>query len=170
VFDLVDRLAKEGPPRFTSRVHGCLKLRYSTLGNVLTSVGIDLTSTADPSAGKLYRDGMIALGAPNYAKRVRENASVTTSGAAREFDIFATGADEVIAAVPRLERCKVAGASAQLFDGNTCRADGITCLIGVPAQTAHVEQCSFTVQRASDEATGKRLAVAALLAAAYTCE
>ena len=170
LFDFVDRVAREGPPSFTSRLHSCLKLRYQTLGNVLTSVGIDITNPADPSAGKLYRDGMITLGAPNYARRVRENANVTTSGAAREFDLFATGADEVIAAVPLLERCKVAGRSAQLFDGNTCRADGITCLIGVPAQTAHVDRCSATVQRATDELTGKRLAVAALLAAAYTCE
>jgi hypothetical protein len=43
-------------------------------------------------------------------------------------------------------------------------------LIGTPAQAAHLDFCNITVSSASDPATGKRIAVAALLAAAYTCE
>ena len=60
---------------------------------------------------------------------------------------------------------------AQLFDAaNQCLADGITCLIGVPATAAHVAICNQTVARADDIESGKRLAVAVLAAAAHTCE
>ncbi|HEU0031524.1 MAG TPA: hypothetical protein VFQ53_12885 [Kofleriaceae bacterium] len=170
-FDLIDRLAKQGPPRYTSRVHSCPKVRYDTLGRVLTSVGINANNTTNLSAGQLYQSGYNALGGPNYPNRIRENLNITTSGASREFDIFAAGADEVINAVPTLARCQVGGVGAQLFDAsNACRADGITCIIGYPAEAAHLDFCNITVQSASDPAVGKRIAVAALLAAAYTCE
>ncbi len=170
-FDLLDRLAKEGPPRFTSRVHSCAKVRYRTLGNVLTSLGVNVNNTANLSAGQLYTSGFNALGGPNYANRIRENLGITTSGASREFDIFAAGADEIITAVPTLARCQVNGVGPQLFDAsNACRPDGISCLIGTPAEAAHVEFCNVTVSGASDPAVGKRIAVAAILAAAYTCE
>ncbi len=171
VWELIERLEKEGPARYTSYVHSCPKVRVATLGNVLTSIGVNVGNQTNLSAGELYRDGTTALGAANYANRIRENIAISTSGSSKEFDIFAAAADEVIANIPNLARCQVGGVGVQLFDANNnCRADGITCLIGVPAQAAHVDLCNLTVQRASDAATGKRLAVAALLAAAYTCE
>ncbi len=171
-WDLVDRLEKEGPPSYTSHVHSCPKVRYRTLGNLLASLGVNLANATPLSAGDLYRNGMNAMGAPNFANRVRENIGVSTSGASREFDIFAAAADEVIAAMPTLERCKVGGVGASLFDvtTDTCRADGIQCLLGVPPQQGHLDICNVSVTQASDHATGKRLAVATLLAAAYTCE
>jgi hypothetical protein len=171
-WDLLDRLQKEGPPRYTSHVHSCPKVRYRTLAAVLKSVGVNTANTANLSAGQLYTGGMNALGAPNYANRIRENLSISTSGASREFDIFAAAADEVIAAVPTLTRCQVAGVGAQLFDSasGACRPDGITCLIGTPATATHLSLCNLTVQNASDPTVGKRLAVATMLAAAYTCE
>src|SRR5688572_3298320 len=43
---VIDRLAKEGPARYTSRVHGCAKIRYQTFGNVLTSLGVNLADVA----------------------------------------------------------------------------------------------------------------------------
>jgi hypothetical protein len=169
-WQLIERLQKVGPPRYSSKVHGCAKMRVETLGRVLTSLGVDITNQTDLSAGKLYRDGMNAMGGPNFQNRIRENVGISTSGASRLFDIFAAGADEVITAVPNLERCKVNGIPAQLFDGNACRIDGLTCLLGTPAQTAHVELCNVTIQNASDPEIGKRLAVASILAAANTCE
>jgi hypothetical protein len=170
-WDLVDRLSKEGPPKYTSHVHSCPKVRYQTLGNVLTSVGVNVGNAAALSAGDLYRSGANALGAPNYANRIRENIGITTSGSSREFDIFAAAADEIIAAMPTLTRCMVGGTPATLFNAsNQCQADGITCLIGVPAQLAHLDLCNLAITGASDPAVGKRLAVAALMAAAYTCE
>jgi len=170
-WELIDRLAKEGPPRYTSRVHSCAKVRYRTLGNVLASVGVDVANTTNLSAGQLYTSGANAMGAPNFDNRIRENIGITTSGASRMFDVFAAAADEIITAVPTLARCQTGGSPATLFDANNqCRADGITCLIGTPAQPAHLDFCNLTVTSASDVNVGKRIAVAALMAAAYTCE
>lgn len=171
-FAVIDRLDKEGPPKFRSFMHGCMKLHVATLGNVLTSVGVNLALNTDGSAGKLFREGANALGGPNFANRIRENAGITTSGASREFDIFAAGAQEIIDNVPSLARCKVNNVGAQIFDPttNACRADGITCITGVPATAAHLDFCNIAVSTASSLATGKRLAVAAIMAAAFTCE
>lgn len=170
-WDIVDRLEKEGPPSYTSHVHSCPKVRYRTLGNVLANLGVNLGDKTALSAGDLYNGGANAMGAPNFANRVRENISVSTSGASREFDIFAAAADEIIAAIPTLDRCKVGGVGAQLFNGdNTCRADGLQCMLGVPPQQGHLDICNVSVTGSTDIATGKRLAVATLLAAAYTCE
>jgi hypothetical protein len=170
-WDLIDRLAQQGPPKFTSRVHSCPKVRVATLGNVLTAVGINVGNTTALSAGQLYTSGTNALGGPNYANRIRENIQATTSGMSRMFDIFAAGADEIITAVPNLQRCQVGGIGATLFDAsNACRPEGITCITGIPATAAHLDFCNLAVTGASDVATGKRLAVAAIMAAAYTCE
>lgn len=169
-WEIIDRLATEGPARYSSQVHGCPKVRYRTFGNILTSLGVNVANNTALSAGRLYRDGDNAMGAPNFQNRIRENLSITTSGASRAFDVFASAATEVINALPTLARCQVGGVPAVLFDGNTCRADGITCLIGTPAQAAHVDFCNLTVANATNPDLGKRIAVAALLAAAYTCE
>jgi hypothetical protein len=173
VWDLIDRLTKEGPPSFSSQMHSCAKVRYATLGQVLTSVGVNLATTgtaAAPSAGDLYKTGASAYGAANYSNRIRENIGITTSGSSREFDIFAAAAPEIIANVPTLARCQVNGTPAQLFSGSTCVAEGITCLIGTPATQAHIDYCNYTITHATDLPTGQRIAVAALMAAAYTCE
>jgi hypothetical protein len=176
-WDLLDRLQKEGPPSFTSRMHSCAKVRYMTLGRVLTSLGVTQIGAANApalSAADLYNNGDNAMGAPNYANRIRENIGISTSGASREFDIFAAAAPQIITALPTLDRCKTGGptgAPASLFNAqNQCEASGITCLIGVPAEAAHLDLCNLTVSRASTPQVGQRLAVAALLAAAYTCE
>jgi len=168
-WELLDRLTKEGPPRYTSHVHSCSKVRYKTLGNILTSFGVNVANTTALSAGDLYRNGFNALGGSNYANRIRENIAITTSGASREFDIFASAADEIQTAFTNgtMTRCP----GAQLFDtANTCRPEGITCLLGAPATSRHLDYCNLTVSTASNATVGKRLAVAALLAAAYTCE
>ena len=167
---VIDRLAKEGPPKYTSRVHSCPKLRYRTLGRVLASLGVNMANTTALSAPELYRAGDNAMGAPSFANRIRENITVSTSGASREFDIFAAAAPEIIAAVPTLARCNVGGVPAVLFNGNTCDPTGITCLLGTPATLTHLDFCNLTVSNASTPDIGKRIAVAALLGAAYTCE
>jgi hypothetical protein len=176
-WELLDRLTKEGPPRYTSHVHSCPKVRYATLGRVLTSLGVAQIGAANApalSAADLYNNGDNAMGAPNYANRIREAIGISTSGASREFDIFAAAAPEIIAKIPTLDRCKTGGPTgspASLFNGSDqCEASGITCLIGMPAQAAHLDLCNITIQSASSHDVGKRLAVAALLAAAYTCE
>ncbi len=170
-WELVDRLNKEGPPRYTSHVHSCPKVRYRTFGAVLSSVGVNVASTTNLSAGQLYTSGDNAMGAPNFANRIRENIAITTSGASRAFDIFAAAATEIINAVPTLTRCEVNGQPAALFNAsNQCEASGITCILGVPALAAHLDLCNLTIARASTPEVGKRLAVATMMAAAYTCE
>jgi len=174
VWDLIDRLTKEGPTSFSSQVHGCTKPRVATLGNILTAVGINAANTAASSAGQLYTSGIAAMGGPNFGARVPENLGVSISGASREFDIFASGATEIINSVPTLPRCKDAnGAFAQLFDTSTppkCQATGLTCILGVPATQAHLDLCNLTITKASTPQIGQRLAIAVMMAAAYTCE
>jgi len=168
-WELLDRLTKEGPPSFTSHMHHCPKVHYTTLGNVLTGVGINAANTTAVSAGDLYTNGQAALGVANYPNRIRESSGLTTSGMSREFDIFAAGAPEVIAAfnANTVARCP----GAKLFDAaGACQPEGITCLIGTVATSEHVSFCNLTVTSASDVPTGQKLAVAAILAAAYTCE
>ena len=171
VWELLDRMKAEGPPRYAARMHGCAKLKYDTLGRLLASRGVDLAATGALSAGKLYRDGDQALGAPNFGARQRESRELTTATASKMFDIFVQAAPEIIANLPARTECQVGGVGVQLFNGsNQCSADGITCLLGVPATAAHVELCNLTVTNASDVDKGKRMAVAALMAAAQTCE
>ena len=168
-WELLDRLTKEGPPRYTSKVHSCAKVRVRTLGNILSSFGVNTANATALSAGQLYTSGANALGQPNYSNRIRENIAITTSGASREFDIFAAAADEIQTAFTNGTMARCPGA--QLFDAaDTCRPDGITCLIGAPATSRHLDYCNLTVSSASNVTVGNRLAVAALLAAAYTCE
>jgi hypothetical protein len=170
-FALIERLQQEGPPRYAARVHGCNKVRYRTIASILTSRGVDVGAGGETSAGQLYRGGYNAMGGANYGARIRENPDVTTSGASRLFDIFVQAAPEIIANLPARTECQVGGVGVQLFNGsNQCSADGITCLLGVPATAAHVELCNLTVTNASDVDKGKRMAVAALMAAAQTCE
>jgi hypothetical protein len=170
-FAELERLQREGPPRYASRVHGCPKVRYRTLGNVLASRGVDLAATGELTAGRLYGQGALALGAPSYAARVRENIDLGLATTAKLFDIYVQAAPEIIANLPRRPECQVGGVGAPLFDGaNRCVARGISCLIGVPATATHLEVCNQTVRDAADVESGKCLAVAVLAAAAHTCE
>lgn len=171
VWTLLERLQAEGPPKYTARVHSCPKIRYATIGRLLASRGVDIGNATDLSAGELYNDGDQALGVANYAARARENIDLTTAGASKLFDIFVAAAPEIIANMPSRTECQIGGVGAQMFDaGNACTADGISCLLGVPATASHIELCNLTVQKASDPETGKKMAVAVLAAAAHTCE
>jgi len=172
-WDLLDRIETEGPPRYTSHMHSCPKVRYRTLGHVLSDIGVNPVGTNMTGVlpGDLYTFGDNALGAPNYANRIRENIGITTSGASREYDIFAAAAPVVLSQLKAnaITRCP----GALLFDSDTattCRVDGLKCLLGMSPTPEHVEFCNLTVSGASSVAVGQQLAVAAILAAAYTCE
>jgi hypothetical protein len=179
-WDLLDRLQKEGPPRYTSRVHSCSKVRYKTLGTVLAQVGMNMGNATALSANDLYKTGFNALGGPNYANRIRENIAITTSGASREFDIFAAGAQETIdsftvTTAPGYAAMQARCPGVTLFDSaNACQPAGIACITGIPTndpQMPHwLDYCNLTVTTASDATVGKRLAVAEILSAAFTCE
>src|ERR1700754_1044063 len=53
VWDLIERQEVEGPPSFTSHMHSCPKVRYANLANVLTNIGVDISSKTQFSAGAL---------------------------------------------------------------------------------------------------------------------
>ena len=168
---LLQELQEQGPPDYSSRVHGCPKMKYATIGNLLASRGVNIADTTTNSAGDIYMSSDQALGVANYAARQRENLELTTSAASKLFDIFAAAAPEIIANMSSTPACTVGSIGANVFNSqNQCDADGISCLIGVPATASHIELCNLTIANASDVDTGKRMAVAALLAAAHTCE
>ena len=168
-WELLQRLEQQGPPTFTARVHGCTKLPYVTLGNVLEQLGVTITGTGNgTTAADLYQGGYNALGGANYAARIRENSAITTSGASRWFDILASAAPQVIANIGSSTICP--GVTMFSSDGMTCNADAVTCILGTPATQDHLDLCRLTIAHATDQPHGQQMAVAALLAAAHTCE
>jgi hypothetical protein len=170
-FELLERLRQEGPARYASRIHSCPKMKYDTLGTILASRGVNLANTTALSAGRMWRESDQALAAPNYGARQREGRELSTATASKMFDIYVQAAPEIIAAMPTRAECTVAGVGTEMFNAsNQCNADGIACLLGVPATPSHLELCNLTVSRASDVEKGKRIAVASLLAAGQTCE
>ena len=166
-WDELERIKREGPPRYTSRVRSCPKMRYRTLGNLLASRGVDLAATGAVTAGTIWRDGAAALGAPSYATRVRENIDPGLATTSKMFDIYLQAAPEIIASMASRPACP----GARLFDdAGRCDWQGISCLLGVPATQTHLAVCNTTVARAPDVTSGQQLAVAVLAAAAHTCE
>ncbi len=167
----LEREQREGPPRYTSRVHSCTKMHVATLGRLLESRGVDLTATDELSAGFIYRGSTVALGGPKYSDRVRETVELGIATASKLFDIYVQAAPELIANMPTRAACMKGGTPAQLFDAsNKCVASGFSCLMGLPASAEHLAICNETIKRAADVESGKRMAVALLAAAAHTCE
>lgn len=171
IWDYLTRLAEEGPASFSSRMHSCPKMTYDSIGRLLASRGVDLNNNNNSSAGFLWRNGQSALGAPKLDVRSRESTELTTAAAARLFDIFAQAAPEMIAAMPTLASCTINGVGTTMFnEAGQCTLDGIACVTGTPATGAHLELCNLMISRASSPEVGMQLAVAALAAAAHTCE
>lgn len=169
--EALERMQEQGPPAYASRVHSCRKVRYRTIGRVLASRGVNLDAEGDVTAGQMYRTSDQSLGAPNYAGRIPETTSLTVASASRLFDILVQASPEIIANLPSREECRIGENGARLFDEDGgCNADGLTCLLGVPATPAHVGLCDDTIARAASPEEGQRLAVATLLAAELTCE
>lgn len=171
-FAVLEQRQEEGPPEVRSRLHSCQKPQVAAVRSLLASFGVDLSATGNPDpAGELLNKGADALGGANYASRTGEAITWTNSGATKFQDIFVMAAPEIIAALPTLEHCQVDGAGPEMFDeDDRCNPDAITCLIGRPATEEHVAICSSIVGAASSPAKGKAIAVAALLAAAHSCE
>jgi hypothetical protein len=167
--DLFQRLLDEGPPEVAARLHSCQKLKIRALAQLLTSRGVDLTGNGP--AAQLLRNGAGTLGAPSYDSRVAETVVPTTAGLAKLFDIFTQAAPEIIANLPSAKACSLAGASVRLFDDQgACVREGASCLLGFTATDQHLGLCNRAVHEASSPAAGRNIAVAALLAAAHTCE
>jgi hypothetical protein len=169
-WELLERMEEEGPPDFQARLHSCPKMKYRTIGRVLASRGIDLAGGGD-SAGAIYSRSDQALGVANYGARVPEATDLTTASAAKLFDIWVAAAPEIIANMPSRTECMVGGVGTSMFNAQgQCTVDGITCLIGVPATTTHIDLCNQIILSASSTQVGQTIAVAALGSAAHTCE
>jgi hypothetical protein len=156
-------------------MHSCSKIRYSSLGTLLTGIGVNLTTNAaagqPQTAGQLYRGGGPAMGAPNYGARIPEAIELTTAGATKLFDIFVQAAQQVITNLPNVQRCQVNGQGVQMFDAQgKCNPDAITCIVGAKATQEQVDLCNSALNAASTPDLGKRIAVGSLLAAVHTCE
>jgi hypothetical protein len=169
--DALARMSEEGPPAYTARIHSCRKVRYSTLGRVLASRGVNVDAMEELSGGAIYRNADQALGAPNYGARIPEVTELTVASASKMFDIFVQAAPEIIANLPSQESCMVGGVGARMFnEDGSCREDGLSCLLGEPASRDHLDFCNYQVTRATSPEAGRAIVVAALLSATFTCE
>jgi hypothetical protein len=170
-FAVLQRIQEQGPPEISTKMHSCQKMKYATVGTVLSKLGVNMGNATATSAAQLYKNGPQAMGAPNYGARVAEAIEITTAGATKLFDIFVQAAPEIIAAMPNNAQCKVAGASTTMFDtAGKCTSAGIACLQGAPATQAQIDLCNAILGSASTAPIGQTLAVATLLSAAHTCE
>jgi hypothetical protein len=180
-FQELANIEQEGPPEFATRMHSCGKVRYVTIGNVLSDLGVNMTNKTTTSAAQLYIAGSGALAAPNYpGTRLAESRLISTSGAEDLYDIMVAAAPEVIAAMPTNARCAIAGTATSMFDSSgACTAAGVSCLTGAPSQQAEVDLCNAAVQSDTTDmigtapaqyTVGQIIAVASLLSAAHTCE
>lgn len=156
-----------GSPEVTSRLHSCGKLTYASLGNILSTRG--LNGGGQPqglqSAQQIYNGAGPAFGVANYNGRVPEAPFASTSAMAKMFDIFAmasypaTNQNWNPTACPNTD---LLGA-----DGKFTR-DGLSCLMGRPALDEHLAIANDAI--AKNPTDGAKIAVAALLAAAHTCQ
>lgn len=171
-FEVLAERQEEGPPEVRARLHSCQKMQNEALANTLAAFGVDLDAKGDPApAGQLFREGRAALGGANYEARSSESIAWTNSGATKFQDIWVMAAAEIIAALPTAAHCQIDGVGVEMFDeNNQCNEAAVTCIIGRPATEDHLAICNQVVATAEDVEEGKQIAVAALMAAAHTCE
>ncbi len=177
-FEVLKERADEGPPEIRTRLHGCTKIRYAALGDLLSSRGVNLGATAATGpkpAGQLYTQGKDALGVAKLDAREAEPYFHTTSGATKLFDIFVQAAPEIIANIESAEVCKVNGVGAPMFNADdSCNEQALACLMGRPPKEQDLVLCNVMVAQndgtPADLARKKQVTVAAFLSAAHTCE
>jgi hypothetical protein len=160
-----------GSPEVVARLHSCGKLSYASIGSILSSRGMTTTGTptgapsGTQSASTIYKASSAQLGAANYTGRVPEAPFASTSSLAKMFDIFTMGSYEVSNTTWTSTACpgvKVVGA-----DGKFTK-DGLSCLMGKPATQSHVDIANDAI--AKNPTDGAKIAIAAVLSAAQTCQ
>jgi hypothetical protein len=159
-----------GSPEVTSRLHSCGKMTVASIGQLLTSRGLTgqgQRPQGTQSGQQIWsaRDTSAALGGANYNGRVPEAPFASTAAVSKMFDIYTMASYDAVAAnwtAPACPGVKVLGA-----DGKFTK-DGITCLIGKPATEEHVAVANDAI--AQNPTDGAKIAVAALLSAAHTCQ
>lgn len=176
-FEILKEHAEEGPPEVRTRLHGCTKLRYDAIGQLLASRGVNLAATGTPkTAGQLYATGGDALGIAKFDAREAEANFHTTSGATKLFDIFIQASPEIIANIQNADACKINGVGKPMFDATdgTCVRETLSCLMGRPATADDLILCNQLASShdgtQADIDRKRQLAVAVFLSAAHTCE
>jgi hypothetical protein len=174
---LADRAYDEGPIGIASQRHSCAKMKFNTMGRLLTGRGVAITAGANPatlpvtattvcpaqsgantqSTSFVYCTSQLTLGIPQYTARLAESTSVTSGTGTKMMDLYATAATEIeqklvnnafpAAATGCLD--PKTGAMAVMFNpNNSCNEAGVTCLQGYPATTDQVALCTSIVNQA----------------------
>ncbi len=159
-----------GSPEVSARMHACGKLTVTSLGSILRTRGLTgggQRPANTQSGQQIYANGATAaaLGAANYNGRVPEAPFASTSAMSKTFDIFTMASYDAVNANWTSTACpdvKVMGT-----DGKFTK-DGISCLIGKPARQEHVDIANDAI--AKNPTDGAKIAIAALLSAAHTCQ
>jgi hypothetical protein len=168
-----DQVEKEtiavGSIEVEARLHSCSKITYAALGQMLTSRGLDMTSTSQDSPGYLWQTGVSALGVADYAARVPEMILPTAATEGKQMDIYVAAASMLPATTAMATTTACPGVT--LIDGTGMfTKDGLSCLMGKPATDAHLTIANQIMTEAPDTTTGAELAISTLLEAAHTCE
>lgn len=155
-----------GSPEVTSRLHACGKLTNASLADIIASRALTGgTPNGAQNAQQIFNASGPALGAANYPGRVPEAPFASTSAMAKMFDIYTMASYSAVQAnwaPPACEGAKVLGA-----DGKFTK-DGISCLIGKPATDEHVAIANDAIVK--NPTDGAKIAIAAMLSAAHTCQ
>lgn len=155
-------VAASGSPEVAARLHSCGKITVASLGRVLQTRGIG------GQAQQIFGQGptSAALGGPNYGGRVPEASFASTSALTKMFDIFVIGADSVTNANWAPEACP----GTKLLEGGKFTKDALTCLMGKPARQEHLDIANDALAKAKTPEEGAKIAVAAIMSAAHTCD
>jgi len=152
-----------------ARLHSCSKITYAALGQLLTSRGLEMTSTMEGSPGYIWSTGVSALGVADYAARVPEMILPTTATEAKQMDVFVAAALMIPTSTAMATTTGCPGVTLMDSTGAFTQ-DGLTCLMGKPATSEHLTIANQIVTDAPDPITGAELAISTLLEAAHTCE
>ncbi len=165
-----EQLKIVGSPEVTARMHACGKMSYTSIGKILASRGLTGAlprglPNGTQGAQQLYTSGAAALGVANYPGRVPEAPFSSTSAMSKLFDIFTMGSYAAVAPGWIAPGC----GDTKLLDGaGKFTQDGVSCLLGKPATADYVALANDAI--AKNGADGAKIAVAALLSAAHTCQ
>jgi hypothetical protein len=158
--------AKNGGADLVSRLHGCGKVSYRSLGRYLSARGVNLMNGAEGSAGKLYQEGRTSLGAPSYAGRVREAMFPSTAAHAKLFDILVAASAEI---QTNLGAPTGACPGVQVMAAGKMTKDAASCIIGMEASDDVVTQANDIIAGNPVQADGVRIAISTLMTSTFTC-
>ncbi len=166
---------RQVPPAVGEKLHSCGKVRFNVLTNILQTRGINVTNTTANSAGALLAKAQPVWGVPNFPARVAETIRDTTSSLVSLHDVLIAAAEEWVTdtnldgAFAATTAC---GATAKLFNSNTCDKDGFACVMGATPSQRQLDVCNnmITDTSVTNATTRRRLAVASMVGTVAMCD